>query len=571
MTIAEDRSSWPQRSLGLALLGALTGLLVHYLTDQSSTQPVLSNLRYATAAFALVTAIAIGFAIERRGARWTLGFAALAGLVIGLVVYASGGPWSWSGSESWRFICALLAVTIAAPLFQAWRPRGGDPVWRLPYPAVHDRAWSNLLIWGAAWAFVAIVWLLAQLLAELFGLIGIELLKRLLEREQVAVMLLGGAFGAGIGLLRDRDAILGTLQKVAMLVLSVLAPVFGVGLLLFLGALPFTGLAPLWEATRATTPVLLGALIGALVLINTVIGDSPDDESRNLMLRWGALALGAAMLPLALIAAVSTGLRIDQYGLTPDRLWALVFVAIGCAYALAYALALLRHRTRWAPALRGANLNLAFGLCGFALLLASPLAAFDRWSTHDQVARLTHGRVSPQKFDWAALRFDFGAPGLAALDRLAKSGQTPEIRLAAAKARKLENRWDARAAQQTERASLGLDARLTIRPARVVLPAALRSALVDYDACGDEEACTIFFTPGATQLVGVKRNCANCAPSSFALEQDAGKWRVANRNATDVAAREKLDKAFLRGEIELRAVQRRQIFIGGVPVGEAFE
>jgi hypothetical protein len=37
---------------------------------------------------------------------------------------------------------------------------------------------------------------------------------------------------------------------------------------LFVLALPFTGLNALWEATKSTTPILLFCVLGALVLAN---------------------------------------------------------------------------------------------------------------------------------------------------------------------------------------------------------------------------------------------------------------------------------------------------------------
>ena len=147
----------------------------------------------------------------------------------------------------------------------------------------------------------------------------------------------------------------------------------------------------------------------------TVIGNSPDEEAKAPPLRWSAMALAAVMLPLALVAAVSTGLRIDQHGLTPARLWAVAFIAVAVAYALVYLLALVRGRSGWAGRLRADNIRLALGLCALALLLATPLLSFGALSTRDQLARLESGRIAPERFDWAALRYDFGPSGRRAL------------------------------------------------------------------------------------------------------------------------------------------------------------
>ena len=47
-------------------------------------------------------------------------------------------------------MCVALAVAIAAPLFQTARDEGRA---HFPYKAVHGHAWTNVVIWFAAWAW----------------------------------------------------------------------------------------------------------------------------------------------------------------------------------------------------------------------------------------------------------------------------------------------------------------------------------------------------------------------------------------------------------------------------------
>src|SRR3546814_7084225 len=56
-------------------------------------------------------------------------------------------------------------------------------------------------------------------------LIGIELIRDLLRGEWFGWMLAGAAFGGSVGLLRERDRLVSTLQRLVMIVLAVLAPV----------------------------------------------------------------------------------------------------------------------------------------------------------------------------------------------------------------------------------------------------------------------------------------------------------------------------------------------------------
>lgn len=214
-------------------------------------------------------------------------------------------------------------------------------------------------MWLAGWAFVAVVWVMAILLGKVFKLIGLDLLDVLLGRMWMILALTGAALGAGIAMLRERAQILALMQRVVTTILAVLANLLALGLVVFLAAIPITGPDPLWSATRSTSPILLGCIIGALCLINAVIGEEPSHEARSPLLRASVGALGLRTLPLALIATLSTGIRIHQYGLTPDRLRAAVFAAIACAYGLAYGFTLAHRRMGAAAYLRAANLRLA--------------------------------------------------------------------------------------------------------------------------------------------------------------------------------------------------------------------
>src|SRR3546814_4111155 len=79
-------------------------------------------------------------------------------------------------------------------------------------------------------------------------------------------------------------------------------------------------------------------------------------------------------------------------------------------------------------------------MAGVALFLATPILSFNALSAHDQVARLEAGRVTPDKFDWAALAFDFGESGKRAMQRLTQSKNAEVARLAK-KAAATKDRW----------------------------------------------------------------------------------------------------------------------------------
>lgn len=578
-TDGPGRGDWNLRPLVLAGVGLAAGLLFHALLG-SRLENNVEAWRAALLSGVALGAALVGFTLERRLWWASLLFSIGVAIVAALVVYWNGAPGGWSASEGWRTISLLLAVAIAAPLFQAARDEGAM---RFPYASVHDHAWTNVVLWCACWLFVAIVFALSWLLAALFDLIKIDLLRRLLEKDWFWRALIGLAFGAGLGLLRENDAVVRLLQRVVATVLAVLAPVLAIGLALFLLALPFTGLDALWDATRATTPILLFCVIGALILANAVIGNMPEHERRFPLLRYGAMLLAAVVLPLAMIAAIATGLRIGQYGFTPERLWAVVFVALACLYGAAYLAALVLGRLGWAARVRPMNLGLAFATCGVALLLATPLVSFNAISTRDQLARLESGKVTPDRFDWRALAFDFGEPGRAALKRLQASAN-PRIRALAIDAGRASNRWEVAEAGRMEDNRQKILRNLRVLPAGQAAPPSLIDALAKRNDCLEDDRCTVLLRED--QAIVLRDSCFErprgaperattslmCGVDRYASVE--GRWEPsgdARPVKLDRRQRGALIAAFASGQVEVRTVPRRQVFVGGVPIGQPFE
>lgn len=583
-----DEGSWSIRPVMLAMIGAFAALVIHHLVDGASRNAVTE--RYSIAIGLGTAASLFGFTAERLRLWWAILFALALGGVAGWIVYWQGIPGGSPNYWNWPLTSLFLAIAVMAPLFQTARDEGG---WRFAYAELHGHAWTNVVLWFASWAFTGIVFAMAWLLAALFNLVKINFLEKLLQKEWFIALLFGAAFGGAVGLLRERDRIVRTLQRVVTAVLGVLAPVLGVGLLIFLLLLPFTGLGALWEATRSTTPILLSCVIGALILANAVIGNGPEDEARNPVLRSGAMALGLVMSPLVVIAAIATGLRISQYGYTPERLWALTFIVLASAYAVAYLVSLARGRMGWGPLVRSSNTLLAFVVAAMALFLATPLLSFNAISTADQVARLTSGKVKREKFDWAALAFDFGEPGRAALKRLAASRDAATAKLAKNAMGKTSRYelFDPSGEQATY--LLSLDQRLRILPRPTPVPETLRHQLVDWDGCNGKQSgsCVLLYSAGGDEAALVREDCittlsaksdiasgfadnglSRCGPILW--HRSGNDWtrgpKVGERTLTD-AQRAALKPGFAAGAVEIRTVPRRQVFVGGVPVGEPFE
>lgn len=400
---------WSLRPWVLGSLLGLAGLMVHLIIDGHEQ----SRLWMALAAFVFFTSVFAAFTLDR--ARWIepVIAAVIGGLVMAGLAWQAVDPNDWLADEDFAFGAGVVAITLSLPLFQAGFHRLR---FKTPYRDTHFHIWTDIVSGAGALAFVGLSWALILILSELFHLLKIDLLKDLIDDQWFGWTYSGLTFGAALGTLRNQLKILGTLQSVVLLVLSLLAVPLAVALVLFLAAMIFSGPDVLWEATRSATPILLSCAFGAFVLTNAIIRDDDGEMTSSRIMRITALILAIGILPLTVFAAISMGTRVAQYGLSPERIWGLVAIGFACAYGLAYVVALVRGRKAgWHGALRRANLHLAVLGCVLALIVALPLFDFGAISARSQIARLQAGKVSVQDFDYAALRWDFGEGGRKAL------------------------------------------------------------------------------------------------------------------------------------------------------------
>lgn len=425
---AIEHHDWSLRPWLLAGLLGMAGLLIYHVGGGQGPDTRVA-WQAAISAFLFFGPMALAFTLERRRWRAPLVFAAVVGLVMAGLAWRVIGQGSAIADPQYAFLAGLVATALALPLFQAGFHRTR---WATPYRAIHGHVWSDAICAVGSLAFVGASWLMLFLLAELFHLLKIDVLKNLIDDGWFGWAWSGAAYGAALGVLRNELGIIGTLRRVVMTVLSLLAVPLAAGLALFLLAMVASGPDVLWQATRSATPVLLTCAAGAWVLANAIVRDDDKGMSANRVLGIAGLVLVLAVLPLTVFAAVSMGTRVAQHGLSPERLWGLVAIAAAVAYGIAWLVAVVRgwKAGQWRERVRRANLHLAVVICGIALFLALPILDFGTISARQQVARLETGRVTAAEFDYSALRWDFGAAGRRALTRLARSGNATIARMA---------------------------------------------------------------------------------------------------------------------------------------------
>jgi hypothetical protein len=415
---------WPLRPWLLAGMLGLAGLLIHFASDGHDTDAG----RMALVAFLFFGPLAAAFSLEQ--ARWkeVAVFSAIVGLAMAGITWRAVHAEDHYPGMQYAFAAGVIATLLAVPLFQAGFHKTR---FATPYRQTHFFVWTDVVAGGGALAFTGLTFAMTAVLAALFHLLKIDFLKDLLEDGWFDWTLAGAAFGAALGVLRNQLKIIGTLQSVVLLVLSLLAVPLALALVIFLGAMVTSGPKVLWEATRSATPILLTCAAGSFVLVNAVVRDEDEASSKSLVMRIAALVLALGILPLTVFAAISIGTRVSAYGLSPERLWGLIAIAVACLYGLAYLIAVLRGwKQRWRGQVRSANFYLAVGTCVVALILALPILDFGAVSAASQISRLRSGAVSVEDFDYDALKWDFGDAGKRALAKLAEDPNAAIAKLA---------------------------------------------------------------------------------------------------------------------------------------------
>ena len=437
-----------------------------------------------------------------------------------------------------------------------------------PYATYFDQAWKHGVQLGLSLLFTGLFWAILWLGAALLHMIGFDWFEDLLKKDWFALPACGAAMACAMQLGDAQDKLLSHVRAVVLSVLSWLLPVIAAIGLLFLGSLCISGLEPLWK-TRAATTTLLGACVAFVLLINAAYQQGDGERPVNIVLKWAARSAAILLLIFAGLAAYSLWLRVDEYGLTPERVLAGVGVIIALPFGFGYAAAAV-WPGRWLARVESINIAMAFIKVVVFLGLLTPIGDPARLSTDNQVARLQSGRTPLAQFDWRLLRFQTGRYGATALSSLTKSGKTADIRVAAAKAAALtdSDRWEAPQpfvpAQPNDMKKLKV-----VYPAGTSLPATFtaddlsRRDLLDC-VRAENATCTAAVIDldgdGTAEILVLKAN----GMTTFTYE--TGVWRATREDITFMNDDDV--KAFNAGKITTKPHRWRDLIVGGKNVSE---
>jgi len=486
----------------MAAVGALQGAVLWAIfRERDVVQPmvaVLAALGFFVITASLVLHLANDGTNPRRMGALALGTGLLFGLLgflVGVQLPAEGV--SYDGDSTRIVSWVLLSVPtlyIAMPFLQIYQRTGR---FDFDYGELFRFSWNNFFIASLAILYTSALWLVLLLWAELFDLIGIDFFEDLFERSSFIWIVSGAALAYGIAAARESDRVIGTLRGVVRSLFQAVFPLLTFVTILFAASVCVTGLDPLFE-TRSATWIVAWWLAAGILFLNAVYGDGSHPPPYPRLLRLCAEA-GTLVLPfLAAIGLYATWLRINQHGLTPYRVYALVGLFCLALYAVGYAVAVLRRGEPWIPFVKSVNRGMSIVLIGLGIALHTPILDPIRLSLHSQLGRLADGTVATEDFDYGHLRFELGRLGFEALQRLAREapvGSVADERITLAL--HVENSWDLRVEKDAAREAVS---ETLVAPAGgAEIPRELRLAVKiearsneGADACGRPQPCVAF-------------------------------------------------------------------------------
>ncbi len=364
--------------------------------------------------------------------------------VLALALFGFGwhhGAWT-TGDEGWDsfpFAFALVVLIFhALPFVQSWLV---NRRLRPDYQNLFHFAWRNTLLVAFGGVFCGVFWMLLWVWGSLFHMIRIDFFRDLFDESYFAIPATTVAAGIGMQLAGSVERLQNVLRNTLLTMLKWLAPLAILILALFTLALLVKSPELLLEQRRVISAAWLLWLVALTVmLLNTAYQDGKAGMPYPAWLGNAIRFIVPLLVPVAVLAAYALGVRIDSYGMTVARGWALLVAALAIAYAGGYVWAALR-KGPWMDRMGVVNVGVALTTVLLLTLMLSPVLSPERLAATSQYARVLEQQGADS---YRYLRFDSGEYGRARLRELAKLEDHPKaeaIRIAAQAAFLRKNRW----------------------------------------------------------------------------------------------------------------------------------
>ena len=321
----------------------------------------------------------------------------------------------WHGS----WLPSVLAF-VSLHLLLGWRTDG----WGWDYERLFRLTWRDVVLTVVALALTGAFFGVLFAGAGLLRLIGVTLPWTLLQEPAfdllIGCMALGAAYALGLA----RAKMLVVMRHFWLSLNAWFLPLVLAFVLVWVAALPFTGLQALFD-TRYAAALLLGIVAMCINFANSVFQDGRAPAVFGARVGRFARWAWPALLVVVAVAGWALWLRVAHRGWSADRIWAALAWFIASLYVVGYSVSAWRSGPAWLPTIARTNIMAACVTVVSLLALLSPALSPERLAIHSQLARLHSGRVAPEDFDFQMLANDTVHGGREALATLAAGSGTP--------------------------------------------------------------------------------------------------------------------------------------------------
>ncbi len=547
--------------LGIAFLQGLC-LLVLYRSTESHFWPSESPVwAYPLWTLAIVVPLLLLLSIDRNNYVSMTKHVAAFGALLALLALYTG--WQAEPFEEFPIVSmtTTFVFTIGLASFKALmylQQRANRAP--LEYEVLFTNSWRNFLVGVLAAIFTLIFWLILVLWAQLFKVIEIDFFDELFTEDWFLIPVLAVAFGLGISLFRELTRVIDNITKLLHWLIKLLLPLLLMVAVVFLGALPFTGLELLWDTGNGTA-LLLWLLALALFFTNAVYQDGRETNPYPTLLHR-AIYAGLCVMPVvAALAFYGLLLRLQQYGWTIERCWAFVVWLILALFSIGYVVGIVRRRDAWTGDLARVNTTMGLVVLAILLLANSPLLDFRKISLSSQLERVESGEIEIAEFDFWYARNHLARPGYLAMEKIKEDIGDSDAELlglinepfrpVAASPANIDAFWE----------------KTTYRPEPFDIPAGLKPLIEGYAYMVSNHDPVVIRTDldedGAHEYVLLMVGEHGLSVSQFYYRNDSG-WRTAFLNYRFLTNEGDLRERMRDGEITLTDPQYRNLSIGGI-------
>lgn len=479
------------------------------------------------------------------------------------------------------FACTLFVLWLMLLPFAQHKLQTGS--WRPRYQLLFTLAWRNHLLLAEAGVFTLLFWLLLFLWGGLFDMLNIDFFKTLFSDPLFAYPATAIAFGIALHLIGSVERWVAIVLEQGLNIFKWLAVVAGLILTLFSVALVSRLPTAVFTGQHAIAASWLLWLVAAVVLfLNAAYRDGsiaqPYPSLLGRALKW--------TVPLTIVCSATAlyalTVRVREYGLTVDRIWALVVAGSAMIYSVGYSASAFSRR--WLPSMAPVNIFVALALIATIVAMQTPLLSPARLSANSQYRMALNGDLKAERTDkyrgnldpFEYLQFEAGRYGRERLAELAKLQDHPRaeaIRTKALAVQQQQNRWGRGIGPKMLTAENIRDLPV-FPPGRVLAPALVEALRADIANPKDAFSRGTAFDEYAGLFVdldgdGIEEFVLQTSWFGRVYQNSNGKWSMVAKTSTKSGCgnQECFKDAVAAGKVSAVVPAWKDLVIGGITFG----